>query len=109
MVGQILQARASDPVSIGDIGTMRQSRSEKACRVHITVSGDTADVGYRVSWDGWKPAVRITGPVGLATLDHKLTNAVSKAIDEFLERARGSERSGTPPRQSDPAVETASR
>lgn len=105
MVGQTLQARASDPVSVGDIHIMRQSRNEKICRARITVSGDAADVGFRVSWNGWTPTVRVTGPVGTTMLDHALTNAVGKAVDDFLNRARDAYRTGNPPRQSDPAVD----
>ena len=103
---ELLQAKSADPVNLAEMVRTGRTSAENRCQARLTVAGDTAVVGYRIYWDGWSAMVRMTGAVGTLKLDPARMNAISKAVDDFLELARESHLTGNPPRQTDPAVDT---
>jgi hypothetical protein len=102
----LLQKRAQGPITLAEFSTISRAKTEHRCSADIAVSGDHATVGYRSYWDGFSAMVRVTGALGAARLDPARMRAMDEAYDAFMARATDAYQSGTPPRQSEPVVNT---
>ena len=102
----LLQAKASGPITLSDFSTISHDKREYRCSAEIAVNGDRAKVGYRSYWDGWSAFVRVTGALGMARLDPTRMHEIDEAYDAFMTRATDAYQSGEPPRQSEPIINT---
>ena len=102
----LLQSKASGPITLSDLSTISRDQREYRCSAEIAVNGDRAKVGYRSYWDGWNAIVRVTGALGMARLDPTRMHEIDEAYDAFMTRATDAYQSGEPPRQSEPIINT---
>jgi hypothetical protein len=84
-----------------------QSGGERLCGAVARRDGRVASVSYRNYFDGWTPKVRLTGEIVTAKLDAARTDAIAKAAETFLAASRNSHLTGKPPRQIEPAIDSA--
>jgi hypothetical protein len=101
---ELVSGAVAKPLRVHDARTIASAKDELRCQGVVTADGESTTLGYRVFWQGWTPAVRLTGRVGTDRLDPARMAAIVAAAENFMARAKDSHRTGNPPRQSDPAV-----
>ncbi len=102
----LLQSKASGPVTLSNFSTVSHDAREYRCSAEIAVNDDRATVGYRSYWDGWSAHLRVTGALGMTRLDPTRMHEIDEAYDAFMTRASDAYQSGEPPRQSEPIINT---
>ena len=104
---ELVRDRIGPSATLTDIADDGASGGERLCRAIAQRDGKVAPVSYRNYWDGWTAKVRLSGEIITAKLDSARTAAIATVAETFLAASRTSHLTGTPPRQTDPAIDQA--
>jgi hypothetical protein len=102
---ELVRDRLGSSAELADVAQRGQAGEERLCSATAHRGAQTASISYRNYWDGWTPKVRLSGEIVTLKLDAERTTAIDDAIETFLASSRTSHRTGTVPRQSDPAID----
>jgi hypothetical protein len=58
-VRDIFKGKNVELVALNDIKAVSSSRQEKTCSAHIESKDETANIDYKIFWDGWTVKVLI--------------------------------------------------
>jgi len=58
-VREIFKSKEVELVALNDIKSVTATRQEKTCSAHIESKDETANIDYKVFWDGWTVKVLI--------------------------------------------------
>jgi hypothetical protein len=58
-VRDIFKSKDVELVTLNDIKSVTDTRQEKTCTAHIESKDETANIDYKVFWDGWTVKVLI--------------------------------------------------
>jgi hypothetical protein len=104
-VQELVRDRLGSSAVLADVAQRGPAGEERLCNATARRGAQTASISYRNYWDGWTPKVRLSGEIVTLKLDAERTKHIDEAIETFLASSRTSHRTGTVPRQSDPAID----
>jgi hypothetical protein len=56
---EIFKEQTGETVEVTDAKLATETNAERNCTAHVTTATETADITYRVFWDGWTKRVQI--------------------------------------------------
>ena len=59
IVREIFKEKTGETVQVSDAKLVSEAEAERSCAAHIASSTETADITYRIFWDGWSKMVQI--------------------------------------------------
>jgi hypothetical protein len=59
IVREIFKKQTGETVEVSEAKLVSETSSEKRCAAHIASPTETAEITYRVYWDGWSKMVQI--------------------------------------------------
>jgi hypothetical protein len=58
-VKDIFKEQTGEDVTVSEAALVSETEAKKNCAAHIANSAETAEITYRVFWDGWSKMVQI--------------------------------------------------
>jgi hypothetical protein len=59
IVREIFKEKTGETVEVSDAKLVSDASAERSCAAHIKSSTESADITYRIFWDGWSKMVQI--------------------------------------------------
>jgi hypothetical protein len=104
---ELVRDRLGPGATLTDIADEGLRGGERFCRALARRDGTIAKVTYRNYWDGWTAKVRLSSEIVTEKLNAARTAAIAAAAETLLAAGRNAHLTGHPPRQTDPAIDSA--
>jgi hypothetical protein len=59
IVREIFKEKTGETVEVSEAKQVSETSADKSCAAHIATATETAEITYRVFWDGWSKMVQI--------------------------------------------------